>query len=55
LGWFKRTSAAKQFAEKLGPVTSAPKGAIDSVAVAASLKRCPDTNQRFSANCKTDY
>jgi hypothetical protein len=29
------------------------KGVIDSVAVMASLKRCPDTNQCFSANCKT--
>jgi hypothetical protein len=32
---------AKQFAEKLGPVTSAPKGVIDSVAVMASLEAMP--------------
>jgi hypothetical protein len=40
-----RTSGAKQFAA----VTSAPKGDIHSCAVTASLKRCPDTNQHFSA------
>jgi putative membrane protein insertion efficiency factor len=34
-------SGAKQFAEKLGPVTSAPKGVIDSVAVTASLEAMP--------------
>ena len=27
---------------------AAPEGAIDVVAVAASLKRCPDTNRAFS-------
>jgi hypothetical protein len=42
--------AASHFAEKLDPRTSAAKGVTDSVAVMASLKRCPDTNQRLSAN-----
>jgi hypothetical protein len=30
----------------------APKGVIDSAAFTASLKRCPDTNQRLLANCE---
>jgi len=30
----------------------APKGAIDSAQLAASLKRCPDTGPTFSANCE---
>jgi hypothetical protein len=37
----KMTTGAEQFAEKLGPVTSAPKGVIDSVAVTASLEAMP--------------
>jgi hypothetical protein len=48
----QRTAAAKQIADKLVSAASAPKGAIDSAAVAASLKRCPDTNRGFSAACK---
>jgi putative flippase GtrA len=31
---------------------SAPKGVIGSFDVTASLKRCPDTNPRFLANCE---
>jgi len=57
----KRTSAAKaarmagsdgtaeQVAEKVEMLISAPKGAIDSTRLAASLKRCPDTKPSFSA------
>jgi hypothetical protein len=44
--------AAEQFAEKLDSATSAPKGVTDSIAVTASLKRCPDTNRSSSANCE---
>jgi len=43
--------AHSQFAEKVEVRPSAPEGAIDLRDFAASLKRCPDTNLSFSANC----
>jgi hypothetical protein len=41
-----------QAAEKVDIRPSAPKGAIDFEGLAASLKRCPDTNLSFSAACE---
>jgi hypothetical protein len=41
----------KQFAEKLDLRCSAPKGAFQFKGLAVSLKRYPDTNLSFSANC----
>src|SRR5260370_32138494 len=46
------SSGVKQFAEKVRFRRPAPKGASDSEGLAVSLKRYPDTNQSFSANCK---
>jgi hypothetical protein len=42
-----RTSAAKQFAEKLRLLCPAPKGASEFKELTASLKRCPDTKLEF--------
>jgi hypothetical protein len=47
-----KSGAVEPAAEK-GP--SAPKGAVDSGSVSASLKRCPDTNRHFSAACVSTY
>ena len=44
--------AAEEAAEEVEMLTSAPKGAIDSKQLAASLKRCPDTKPNFSASCE---
>jgi hypothetical protein len=41
------SSAAKQFAEKLGCTGAASEGAIDTAAVAVCLKAYPDTNREF--------
>src|SRR5450631_1402442 len=46
------SGTAKQAAEKVEMPTSAPKGAINSKQLAASLKRCPDTKPNFSGSCK---
>jgi hypothetical protein len=48
----ERPSAVKQFAEKLEIQQPAPKGAVDFEGLAVSLKRYPDTNPSFSADCK---
>jgi hypothetical protein len=45
--------APKQAAEKLIARCPAPKGAYDFEELAVSLKRYPDTNLSFSADCKS--
>jgi hypothetical protein len=43
----------EQLAEKvILPGGQRPQPGIDSTALTASLKRCPDTNQSFSAACE---
>jgi hypothetical protein len=45
------SESALQIAEKVEILGAAPKGAADCEALAASLKRYPDTKPSFSANC----
>jgi hypothetical protein len=44
------TSAAKPFAEKLGHLRPAPKGASDWEELMVSLKRYPDTKPEFAGS-----
>src|SRR5271165_37171 len=46
------SGTAEQFAEKVRIQQPAPEGAIDFERLAVSLKRYPDTNPGFSANCE---
>jgi hypothetical protein len=45
--YWTQYGTAEQLAEKVVSRAAAPKGIIDSAALAASLKRCPDTNRAF--------
>src|SRR5271167_4322845 len=47
---------AKSVRQHLGRCGNpAPKGAFDFRQLTASLKRCPDTNRNFSANCRAAF
>jgi hypothetical protein len=51
-GFARHGTAAKQFAEKHDPSTSAAKAFTEEKGFIAALKRCATQNHCFSANCK---